>query len=82
MMTETEIYFLRLSFGFSAKSNHPSTTNPITTPMMANQVPSLSMSTNSSYTECSKRQSGKAAANEDGEAYVFRYVEPLSEAGT
>ena len=64
-------YFLRLSRGASAKSSQPSTTKPMATPIMANHVPSLSMSTYSCYTECSKRQSGKAAANEDGAAYVF-----------
>ena len=30
----------------------------------------------------SKRLSGKAAASEDGEAYVFWHVEPLSDART
>ncbi len=42
-MTGGNDYFLRLPRGFSAKSNQPNTMNPMTTPMIANQVPSLSM---------------------------------------
>ncbi len=75
-------YFLCLSRGFSANSSHASTANPITTPTMANQVPSLSMSYRLLLPECSKRQFGKAASSEDGEAYVVQYVEPLSAART
>lgn len=44
MKARRTAYFLRLSRGFSAKSSQPSTINPMTTPMMANQVPILSMS--------------------------------------
>ena len=36
-------FFFFLSDGFSENSNHPKTMNPIATPVMAIQVPSLSI---------------------------------------